>query len=311
MNVLFHCAGDDTGRMQRAVSAALPACTVHVWPDVGAPEQIDYAMVWQPPPSFFDGLSNLRAVFCLAAGVDALLQHPGLDPSVPIVRLDDAGMGRKMAEYVLYGVLRAQRRFGDMASAARAAHWSPDIGSAAADRFPVGILGAGTLASAVAERLTLNGYPVTCWARSTRTMPAGVACVSGSQGLSTLLPVSRALVCLLPLTEATRGILNRELFAALPAGAFLINVARGEHLVEADLLQALDERRLSGAMLDVFATEPLPPEHPFWQREQLSITPHIAAPSGARDSAEQVARSVAQFEAGDRPSGWVDRERGY
>jgi len=311
MNVLFHCGGDDRGRMQRAVIEALPDCHVRVWPDVGSPELIDYAAVWQPPPDFFDGLTGLRAVFCLAAGVDALLQHPGLSASVPIVRLDDAGMARKMAEYVLYGVLHAQRRFGEMAEARRRADWSPDLGSAAADRFPVGILGAGTLASAVAERLALNGYPVTCWARSPRELPAGVACVSGDDGLRTLLPVSRALVCLLPLTEATHGILNRELFDALPAGAFLINAARGEHLIETDLLAALDQGRLSGALLDVFTTEPLPPTHPFWQRQALVLTPHVAAPSGARESAAQVARSLAQFQAGERPSGWVDRERGY
>ena len=301
--------------MQRAVVDALQRAPgerpLSVWPDVQDPATIRYAIVWQPPPAFFDDLVSLEAVFALSAGVDHLLRHPGLPAHVPIIRLEDAGMGRKMAEYVLYGVLHAHRRWPTWQAAAQAGVWCAGLSIPSAGRFRIGILGAGTLATAVAERLVANGYPVTCWARRTRAIPAGVACVSGSDGLDGVLATSDVLVCLLPLTQATTGILDAGLLARLPEGAFLFNVARGEHLVETDLLEALDRRHLSGALLDVFIEEPLPASHPFWQHPRVLVTPHIAAPSGAKASAEQVVDSLIKLEAGDMPGGLVERDRGY
>jgi len=310
--ILFHCAGDDDARMQDAVAAALgPEHPLAVWPDVGDPATIRYAVAWHPPDDFFDGLIALEAVFALAAGVDQLLRHPGLPAHVPLVRLDDAGMGNKMAEYVLHGVLHAHRGWPDLLAAARQERWLHDLDVTPAGRFRVGILGAGTLATAVARRLVANGYPVSCWSRGVRALPDGIDSVAGTAALDALLPRCRVLVCLLPLTPATRGILDTALLSALPRGAFLVNVARGEHLVEADLLALLDADHLSGAMLDVFAEEPLPERHPFWRHPKVLVSPHVSAPSGPEDSAAQVADSLRVVEAGGRPDGLVDRARGY
>lgn len=309
--ILFHCAGDSDDRIRNAVIAALPEHDIRVWPDTGERCDIRYAVVWQPPDDFFDDLDRLQAVFALAAGVDQLLDHPGLVASVPLVRLDDAGMGRKMAEYVLYGVLHAHRRFQELFSAERRAEWHDLVRPPPPLHFPIGILGAGTLATAVARRLVANGYPVSCWGTRSKSMPDGIAHRIGEDGLHSLLADCRVLVCLLPLTDATRGILNSHLFDALTDGVFLINVARGAHLVEQDLLPALNAGQLSGALLDVFNTEPLPARHPFWSDPRIIVTPHVSAPSGSRDSAAQVAASITAFEAGEQPAGLVDRTRGY
>ena len=311
MAVLFHCDGDADGRMLEALRAALPHETIRCWPARGEPSDITDAVVWLPPPDFFDGLTALERVHSLSAGVDRLLEHPGLPARATVLRLEDAGMGARMAEYVLYGVLHAQRRFPGLAAAARSRRWSHDLDAADAEGFGVGILGAGALGGIVAARLLANGYPVSCWSRTPRTLPAGVLNRVGEAGLDECLASANALVCLLPLTPATRDILDATLFARLPAGAYLINPGRGEHLVEDDLLAALASGRLAGALLDVFRTEPLPPSHPFWSEPRITITPHVAAPSPVRASTAQVAANFAALARGAVPSGTVDRARGY
>lgn len=311
MAILFHCDGDPHGHMFEAIRAALPGREIRRWPEAGNRDEITAAIVWQPPARFFDDLPRLEHVLALSAGVDGLLKHPGLPPSVPIVRLHDAGMGDFMADYVLYGVLHARRRMPALLAAARKGIWLHDIVVPRPAAFGVGILGAGALGRYVASRLADQGYRVACWSRGPKTLPRGVAHHAGPDGLETLLASSDVLVCLLPLTEATRDMLDRDLFERLPRGAFLINAARGEHLVEADLVAALDDASLSGALLDVFRTEPLPAEHAFHADPRIIVTPHLAAPSDPRGSAVQIADSLAVLERGERPPGLVDRARGY
>jgi len=312
MTLLFQCEGDTDGSMLQALRAALPEQQIRSWPDeVGRRDEIEQAVVWMPPEDFFDGLAHLTHIHLLAAGADQLLSHPGLPPSASLLRLEDAGMGDRMAEYVLYGVLHAQRRFGDLAEASRARRWARDIAVPTATEHRVGILGAGVLATLVARRLVANGYPVTCWSRSEKSLPDGIRGHVGEQGLASMLPHIDTLVCLLPLTEATHGILSAELFAKLQPGAYLINCARGGHLCETDLTAALDAGQLTGALLDVFQREPLPQAHPFWQDPRITVTPHLAAPSPVAGSIEQVAANIRAIACGGELSGIVDRSRGY
>lgn len=279
--------------------------------DDSARAGIDAAIVWMPPDNFFDGLCNLSRVFALAAGVDQLLEHPGLPTDVEIIRLQDAGMALQMSEYVLYGVLHAHRRFKDFRLAQQQRQWIHGVKVPSASQISVGILGAGALGLQVALRLQVNGYPIRCWARTRRSMPEGIGLAVGTAELDCFLAESQVLVCLLPLTDVTRGILNRSLFEKLPKGAFIINVARGAHVVDEDLISALNSGQLSGALLDVFQIEPLPAEHPFWDHPQILITPHEAANSLVDASVDQTQNSIRQLELGQLPPGVVDRTRGY
>ena len=269
------------------------------------------AIVWQPPKNFFDGLINLTHVFALAAGVDQLLKHAGLPTNATIVRLKDAGMAAQMAEYVLYGVLRAQRRFHEFDVAQTTSTWAHGKPVRSACDTHVGILGAGVLAQAVASRLVLNGYTTHCWGRTEKTLPEKVSGAFGADALSAFLAQCDVLVCLLALTDETRGIVNTKLMMQLPNGAYIINCARGEHVVDVDLLNAIDNGHLSGAMLDVFHKEPLPENHPFWTHPQVLVTPHEAARSLVNESVGQIMCSIKQVMKGEAPDGLVDRLRGY
>lgn len=272
---------------------------------------IDAAICWQPPADFFDGLTKLSHVYALAAGVDQLLEHPGLPETATVVRLLDAGMSEQMAEYVLYGVLRAQRQFHEFDVAQADAKWVHGVPVQRACDTHIGILGAGVLATAVADRLQTNGYPVSCWSRSSRNMPSGIGHVHGELQLASFLSSCEVLVCLLALTDDTRNILNAERFYQLPKGAFVINCARGQHIKDVDLLNALDDGHLSGAMLDVFHHEPLERNHPFWSHPRVFVTPHEAARSLPEESVAQVLDNIKRVERGTEPKGIVERSRGY
>lgn len=312
MSFLFYCQGDD-GSMLQAFSDHLANDTVIDWKSNPAfnKSEVKAAIVWMPPHDFFDGLDNLTHVYALAAGVDQLIAHPGLSSDVTLVRLHDAGMAVQMQEYVLYGVLHAHRKFNEFRVFQSQNTWAHGAGVRRAADVSVGILGTGALGQQVADRLTANHYPVRCWSRTPKKLPSGVENSVGASDLPEFLRKSTVLVCLLPLTDDTRGILNARLFNQLPEGAFLINVARGAHLVENDLLDALDSGQLSGALLDVFDIEPLPEEHPFWAHPRIVLTPHEAATSVVAESVDQTLSSIRQVERGEKPIGLVDRTRGY
>jgi glyoxylate/hydroxypyruvate reductase A len=312
MNLLFYCEGD-SGRLLQAFREQLGDHAIYDWQnDRDIPhDQISAALVWMPPAHFFDGLSHLTHVYALSAGVDHLLNHPGLPESVTVHRLCDAGMAQQIAEYVLYGVLHAQRSFHDLRKSQAAGVWKTEVHVKSTEAMNVGLLGAGALGSQVAERLALNGYPVRCWSRSPRPFSAGITGFHGADALPEFLSRCDALVCLLPLTDATRGILDSRLFEQLPRGAYLINPGRGAHLVEKDLIGALDSGQLSGALLDVFHTEPLPVEHEFWQHSRIIVTPHVAAKTRINESVKQIIAGILAIEQGEIPDGIVDRQRGY
>lgn len=293
----------------RLMAAALPDTDVHVWPETGPVEDVAYALVWQPPAGVLGGFPNLRGIFNLGAGVDAILRDPTVPADVPLMRLADAGMGPQMVEYCLYGVLHFHRAMDLYRRDQTAGAWEPRPFVAAEDRR-VGVLGMGALGTQVAQAIAGFGFKVMGWSRSAKQVE-GVTTVAGRDILPRFLGRTEILVNLLPLTDETRGILNADTLAALPAGACIVNAARGAHIVEADLLAALDGGRIRGALLDAFDTEPLPTEHPFRRHPGITITPHVAAQTIPLEACRQIVANIKLLEAGRPPQNRVDRGSGY
>jgi glyoxylate/hydroxypyruvate reductase A len=285
---------------------ALPEAEVLAW-EPGQPAA-DYAVVWAPPQSFIDAQPKLQGLFNIGAGVDALMQLR-IPAGTRIVRLDDAGMSVQMAEYVCHALIRHFREFDVYEAEARAGRWVYRKPRERAD-FPVGILGLGVLGERVAKAVAQFEFPVLGWSRSRKEIE-GVRTFAGEARLGDFLVGTRVLVNLLPLTDATRGILNKTTLSALQPGGYLINIARGGHLVEDDLIPLLDSGKLAGATLDVFETEPLPAAHPFWQHPKISITPHGSARTLRRESIAQIAGKITALARGEAVAGVVDPERGY
>lgn len=288
---------------------ALPGVELVQWDEAGTSTGAELAIVWNPPETIFEREQNLRAVFNLGAGVDAILQRPGLTDKVDIYRLEDAGMAVQMAEYATWALLRASRRFDDYQRQQQEKTWHrlPDIQR---DAWPVGVLGLGVMGSRVAQTLAGLDYPVAGWSRSPKQLD-GVETWSGNDQFSGFLARSRVLINTLPLTSETHSILCRKTFEQLLPGACIINMGRGEHLVEADLLAMLDEGHIQHATLDVFAEEPLSSEHPFWTHPGVTVTPHMSAASLRDVSIRQTAEKIRAFIAGEPVSGLVERSRGY
>jgi len=309
MRILFYNADTQHDDIWLSnLRAVLPQADIRTW-HAGDHEPADYAVVWRPPAAVLQERAGLKAVFNLGAGVDAILQLGALPASLPLIRIDDGGMAIQMAEYATHAVLRYFRRFDDYERLADKATWEqltpfdkPDFG--------VGILGIGVLGTRIATSLLHFGFPVHSWSRTAKDTP-GVKSYAGAQQLDDFLAASRVLICMLPLTPETTGILNRSTLSALPRGSYLINVARGGHLVEADLLALINEGHIAGATLDVFGEEPLPPAHPFWQEPRISITPHISALTVRAEAARQVGGKIAALERGEVVAGTIDRTKGY
>lgn len=284
----------------------LPGVVVENWTEGDAPA--DYAVTWAPPQAFIDQQTRLRALFNVGAGVDKLLRLH-LPESLRVIRLDDAGMGVQMAEYVCHAVSRHFREFAAYESQASQGQWTQRRARPRAG-FLVGILGMGVLGQQVAAALRHFEFPVLGWSRHARQVD-GVRCFAGKAQLPDFLAQCQALVCLLPLTPDTRGILSRDNLGLLPAGAYVVNVARGEHLVDEDLLVLLDSGHLGGATLDVFRTEPLPADHTFWRHPRIRVTPHTSAQTLRAESIAQIAGKILALERGDSVAGIVDLLRGY
>jgi glyoxylate/hydroxypyruvate reductase A len=282
---------------------------LRVYPEVGEPTEIEVALVANPPPGVLGELPNLRLIHSLWRGVDALVGDATLPRDVPLARLVDPAMVRAMTETVLLHVLTLHRRIPEYREQQGRALWR-ELDQPTAGERRVGILGLGDLGREAARALAGLGFAVAGWSRRPRPLP-GVATFTGAAGLAGLLARTDILVNLLPLTAETRGILNAETLAQLPPGAGLINVARGGHLIEGDLLRALDSGHLAHAILDVFNEEPLPADHPFWGHPRVTVLPHVAAYSDARSGAAIVARNVARFRAGEPVEHLVDWGAGY
>lgn len=309
MHILFY--HPDTRLQQQwidALQAALPSATIRLW-QANDTAPADYAAVWKPVPGMLGNRTGLKAVFNLGAGVDGLLTLPDLPRDIPVIRIDDAGMAVQMAEYVTYAVLQHFRDFDRYAAQARNAHWEklPPRNKSACR---IGILGMGVLGTRIAHSLIHFDFPVCGWRRN-NAATSPITTYHGKDGLSTLLAQSDVLVCALPLTPETHGILDHNAMAQLPQGAYIINIARGEHVVEQDLLYMLDQQHVSGATLDAFTEEPLPTSHPYWHHPHIHVTPHISAMTVIDASALQVAQKITALQSGLAVNGIVDLVRGY
>jgi glyoxylate/hydroxypyruvate reductase A len=309
MALLFKSEVDRADLWAEALRASAPGLEVRVWPEVGAPAEIDYALVWKPPPGLLKSLPNLKLIFSLGAGVDHLTSDPELPEGLPVLRMVEPGLTGGMTEYVVMSVLMHHRLMVDYAAMQRDKVWEILPAPLAAER-KVGIMGLGVLGADAAAALVGLGFDVAGWSRSPKSLP-GVASFHGAEGLGPFLARSEILVCLVPLTAETWGILNADTLAQLPQGAALINVGRGELLVEDDLLPALDSGQVSAATLDVFAAEPLPPEHPFWSHPRVVMTPHCASITVPESGARAVVENIRRFEAGEALLHVADLARGY
>jgi glyoxylate/hydroxypyruvate reductase A len=310
MRILLHRADGQTEPWIKDFARHLPEAEVVVWHADATPPPCDYAITWAPPEAMLPALAEVKAVFLTGAGADGILKFDARLPhSVPIVRLGDAGMGVQMAEYVTHAVLRYYRRFDEYEAQARAGQWTP-LPQHHREDFSIGVLGMGMLGTRVLQALKEFGFPLRAWSRSEKSME-GVQCFHGEDGLDTFLRGSRVAVCLLPLTADTANILNRSNMSKLPQGAYLINVARGAHVAEPDLLTLVKSGHIAAATLDVFRNEPLPLQHPFWQEPRITITPHISALTLRRESVQQIAGKIRQIERGEPVADVINRQQGY
>jgi glyoxylate/hydroxypyruvate reductase A len=306
--ILFYNADPDShaGWLQ-LLGEALPGATVRLW-QPGDEAPADYALVWQQPAALLQAPRGLKAVFNLGAGVDAVLRQLAQQPALPLIRIDDGAMAIQMAEYACYGVLHYFRQFDRYGRQARDGQWIRH-GWRDKSQFTIGILGLGVLGSRIAQALRHFDFPVVGWTRGPRA-GADIPTFHGADGLRQVLRRSNIVICILPLTDETRGLLNRETLQQLPPHSYVINVARGAHLVQDDLLALIRSGHLAGAMLDVFDEEPLPPQHPFWQESRITITPHISAKTVRAETIRQVTQKIAALERGESVAGLVDRNKG-
>lgn len=305
--ILFSSDLDDPVAWARAVKARRPDIEVVNWPDAGDPTEFEFALLWKPPPGGLAPYSRLKAIQTLGAGINQL--DLAALPPVPLARMIDPGLTETMVDYAVAAVYRHFRGFDRFERLARAREWRFLPGPSKRD-FPIGVMGVGVLGGAVARRLAELGFPVSGWSRSPRRIE-GVACHAGPEGLAPFLAASRVLICVLSLTEETAGILNRDTLSALPHGSYLVNMGRGGHLVEADLVALIREGRIAGATLDVFVEEPLPRDHPFYDLPEILITPHVAGSISPETAAPTVIENFERARAGHPLLNAVDPARGY
>ena len=304
---------DEREAWLQALRAAAPQCTWWSDGDAELPRnEIRVAVVANPAPGALAGLPRLALVQSLWAGVEKLLADDSLPADVPLARMVDPAMSAAMAETALWAVLSLHRGFFDYAAQQASNRWQPQP-QRPANEVAVLVLGLGAMGSAVATRLAAQGYRVNAWrtAARGRALSHAVAVHVGMAALSALLPASDIVVNLLPLTAATRGLLDARLFAAMPKGGALVNLARGAHVVDEDLLAALDSGQVDRAVLDVFAIEPLPPEHRYWHHPRVTLLPHVAALTDVRSAAAVVAANLQALVACAPIAHCVDRARGY
>jgi len=306
MKITFCCTDTKADPWLQGLSAALPGADISVW-QPGAP-QADYAVVWAPPQQFMDEQPGLKALFNIGAGVDGLLKLR-LPPHVLVVRLDDAGMAVQMAEYVSHAVIRHFREFDGYEADMAAGRWGYRKPRMRSD-FPIGVMGLGVLGERVAKTLALFDFPINGWSRSPKAID-GVRAFTGAEQFNDFLAASRVLVNLLPLTPDTTNVINKDTLARLLPGAYVINVARGAHLVDEDLIAAIGGGHVAGATLDVFRTEPLPAGYVFWNHPRITITPHTSARTLRDESIAQIARKMVALQHGEAVAGVVNPARGY
>lgn len=286
-----------------------PGIDIRIWPEVGDADHITFALCWNHPPGELKKYKNLKCIASLGAGVDHIMRDPDLPAGVPITRVVEQCMSQSMSEYAVLAVLNYCRQFDSFRTDQSQKKWRPRIPLLAAD-MPIGIMGLGQLGKDAAKKLSYLGFPVSGWSQTPKNIE-GVTCLAGDEALDDFLSRARILICLLPLTPKTKGILNRKTFDKLPAGAYVINIARGQHLIEKDLLAAIDVGQLAGACLDVFEVEPLPENHPFWSHPKIIVTPHISSITYPKAVAPQIIENYQRAKTGNTLLHVVDMEGGY
>ncbi|MGZ5834315.1 MAG: 2-hydroxyacid dehydrogenase [Telluria sp.] len=310
MRILVYRGDGQIGQWLDDLERALPQADIVGWKDGDArPAACDYAVIWAPSPALLQQLAQVKAVFLMGAGVDAILKHGDALPDAPIIRIGDAGMAGQMAEYVTYAVLRYFRQFPQYEAHERERAWHP-LPHCEREQFAVGVMGVGRLGMRVVEALRHFGFPVRAWSRAPKDLP-GVDTFSGMDQLEPFLRGTRALACLLPLTPETKGLFDRDRLLQLPQGAFLINVSRCAIVVEHDLLSLVKQGHIAAATLDVFEEEPLRQDHPFWREPRITVTPHISGRTVIGESVRQIVNKIAALEQGQPVDDVVDRTRGY
>ena len=308
MSILYRSDPARAAGWAKYFAEQAPDLDFRIWPDAGNLHEVEYLIAWQAPPGFLAELPNLKVLFSSGAGIDHV-DLSAVPPHIPLVRMVEPGIINGMVEYVSLAVLALHRDFFDYVAQKAARVWNP-LEVPPASARTIGVMGLGSLGCAVLERLATYGFRLRGWNRSPRTME-GVETFAGAEQLRPFLAACDVLICLLPLTPATQGILNRDLFSALPKGGALINVGRGPHLVDADLLEALDSGQLSRAILDVTEPEPLPPEHPFWEHPRVFVTPHVASMTQPETAAPILLENIRRHQRGEALMDVIDRGRGY
>jgi glyoxylate/hydroxypyruvate reductase A len=308
MSVLYK-ADPVRGRVWAQVLAErAPDVEFHMWPEQGAAQRVEYLVAWEPPAGWISTFPNVKVLFSSGAGVDQL-DLASVPAHIQVVRMVEPGIVQGVLEYVVMSVLMLHRHMPQYWRQQANAEWR-SVKAVRASSLRVGVMGLGVLGQAVLERLGAFGYQRRGWSR-TRKEVDGVATFAGDKQLEEFLAGCDVLVCLLPLTQDTRGILGQRVFSALPAGASLINAGRGPHLHEAALLEALDSGRLSEAILDVTEPEPLPAAHPFWTHPRIVLTPHIAGSTQPETAALVLLENIRRHERGEPLHDAIDRSRGY
>lgn len=281
---------------------------VEVWPNIKDKEKVFGAVVWNHPEGSLQDFPNLKFISSMGAGVDHVLKDKTLPQDVPIVRIVDADLTRAMSQYIIAAVAYFHRRIAKYTEDKRNAVWDQEAPPEVA--LSIGILGMGVLGSDAARKLAALGFEVCGYSHSPKHVE-GVKSFSGKEGFLPFIESVNMLICLLPLTEQTKDILNIDLFVKMQKGSYLINVARGGHLVEEDLLSALEKGYLAGAFLDVYKEEPLPEGHPFWQHPKIMMTPHIASITNPKAAIPQVVQNYHAAKAGKELHNKVDMGKGY
>lgn len=307
---IAYISRDTDGQLwKKALEAALGPIDFRTLDNLGDKADIEVVLAWKPPAGLIASFPNLKLIVSLGMGVDHLLADDRLPEGVPIVRIMDDGLVGQMSEYALYWALRHHRDIDKYAASQRAKQWKVEDFVDTLHRR-IGILGLGTIGQDTAKKFAALGFPTAGWSRTQKTLP-GIETFHGPDGLARVLAQSDILVNVLPLTRDTKGLLDAKLFAALPKGAYLINMARGGHVVDEALLAALDRGHLSGAALDVFNQEPLPPEHRYWAHPKVQVTPHVAGATNPRTASPGVIENIKNIRAGRPLINRVDPKSGY
>ena len=307
--ILFGSDFDDPAPFQALCAREFPALDFRVWPAAGRIEEIEYALIWKIDDGVLGTLPNLKAILALGAGVDQILKDPAFPTRVPLYRLIDAGLAVQMSEYAIHAVLDIHRRMADYRGQQLRREWLRLPAIDPSERC-VGVMGLGVLGAHLAEKLAALNFRTLGWSRTPKSL-AGIECFHGKAGMAGFLAASEIMIVLLPLTPETRGIIDASLLRQLPRGAAIVNIARGRHLVDADLLAALDSGHIGRAILDVFHDEPLGSTHAFWSHPRITVTPHIAAQPIAELAMAQIFANLRCLEAGEPPTGLVDPAVGY